>query len=207
MILVKALPQPSKKFGETVCCAGVTEDRRWKRLYPVRFRYLQGDARFERWQWVKFDYRSPTSDRRAESCHVFEDRLSADGSLAEGDRFDLLAPMIVPSARAAAAADCSLALIRPEGARFKWRRKSAATIDAERQAYRSAGAQRDMLDQMEDRELATFEPSPFQFAFTFTDGDGRHTWRCGDWETHAAFYSPPSVLRGRSATAFERHAQ
>lgn len=191
MILVKALPQPSRKFGETVCCAGVTADRRWKRLYPVRFRYLQGDARFDRWQWVKFEHRPPTSDRRAESCHVYEDRLSADGRLAERDRFDLLAPMIMPSAKAAAAAGHSLALIRPQNTRFKWRRKATAVIEAERQAYRAAGAQRDMLDEMQvqDRDLATFEPSPYQFAFAFTDADGQHTSRCGDWETHAAFYN------------------
>lgn len=188
MILVKALPQPSKKFGETVCCAGITSDRKWKRLYPVRFRYLQGDIRFERWQWVEFDYRPPTSDRRAESCHVYEDRLRAAGALSEQDRFDLLDPLIVPSAKVAASAGHSLALIRPQNTRFTWRKKPAISIQAEKQAYKSAAAQRDMLDREQDREMAEFEPSPYQFAFTFTDGDGQHTWRCGDWETHAAFY-------------------
>ena len=33
-ILVKALPQPSKQYGETVCCAGVTAEGQWKRLFP-----------------------------------------------------------------------------------------------------------------------------------------------------------------------------
>lgn len=28
-ILVKAYPQPSQKYEETVCCAGVTEDGRF----------------------------------------------------------------------------------------------------------------------------------------------------------------------------------
>ena len=44
-ILVKALPQPSTKHEETVCCAGVTEDgRELLRLYPIRYRRLpKGD--------------------------------------------------------------------------------------------------------------------------------------------------------------------
>src|SRR5216110_2874389 len=89
-ILVKALPQPSKKHGETVCCAGVTADRAWKRLFPVRFRYLRGDASFSRWDWVRFKYRTPTSDRRPESCHVFADSIAVDGKLPTRERGRLL---------------------------------------------------------------------------------------------------------------------
>src|SRR6266496_4083795 len=81
VILVKALPQPSKRYGETVCCAGVTADRKWKRLYPVRFRHLQGDQSFSRWDWVTFKYTQPLRDQRIESCHVFEDSIAVDGML------------------------------------------------------------------------------------------------------------------------------
>ena len=70
-ILVKALPQPSKQYGETVCCAGVTREGHWKRLYPIRFRHLQDGQIFKRWNWVKFDYREPTRDKREESCHAY----------------------------------------------------------------------------------------------------------------------------------------
>jgi hypothetical protein len=73
VVLVKALPQPSKSYGETVCCAGVTADGQWKRLFPVRFRHLQ-DNSFKHWDWINFGYRLPTRDRRVESYHVYEDR-------------------------------------------------------------------------------------------------------------------------------------
>jgi hypothetical protein len=73
VVLVKALPQPSKTYGETVCCAGVTADGQWKRLFPVRFRHLRGDNSFSRWDWVRFGYRPPTRDKRVESCHVPEE--------------------------------------------------------------------------------------------------------------------------------------
>ncbi len=195
VILIKALPQPSKKFGETVCCAGVTANREWKRLYPVRFRYLQSDQRFRRWQWLEFDHRRPTSDTRIESCHVYEDRIFSGGELAEKDRFALLAPMILPSAKAAAAQGASLALIRPSNTKFVWKVKSPTALDAERSAYKSASSQRDILD----TELAAFEPSPYQFAFTFSDAAGAHTWRCGDWETHATFFKLRNQYSEREA--------
>src|ERR1700693_961807 len=83
VVLVKALPQPSKTYGETVCCAGVTADRRWKRLFPVRFRHLAGENSFSRWQWVEFSYRQPTHDRRLESCHVFEETIRITGTIPE----------------------------------------------------------------------------------------------------------------------------
>jgi hypothetical protein len=59
VILVKAAPHPSRRYQETVCCAGVTlrEDTQkaeCRRLYPVRFRHLNGDAKFSRWDIVKY---------------------------------------------------------------------------------------------------------------------------------------------------------
>jgi hypothetical protein len=37
VIVVKAIPQPSKRYGETVCCAGITRNGEWRRLYPSGF--------------------------------------------------------------------------------------------------------------------------------------------------------------------------
>lgn len=186
VILVKALPRPSKKYGETVCCAAVTPEKEWKRLYPVRFRNLAGENQFLRWQWIEFGYRQPTSDRRPESCHVFEDKLHpTNDSLSAERRFGFLEPLIVPSSRHAAEAGSSLALIRPRNTCFRYRRKPDAQLVAEREAYDAASQQGSLLDV----ELKSFEPSPYEFVFVFEDADGRHTWRCGDWETHAAFFN------------------
>jgi hypothetical protein len=41
LVTVKAYPQPSKRYGETVCVAGVridTDIPSWVRLYPVAYR-------------------------------------------------------------------------------------------------------------------------------------------------------------------------
>lgn len=114
VILVKALPQPSKKYGETVCCAGVTADRLWKRLFPVRFRQLKPQSGFSRWDWVNFQFRAPTQDKRNESCHVYEDSITVEGRLPEQERVRLLTPMILGSAKQAMMRGHSLTLVRPK---------------------------------------------------------------------------------------------
>ena len=184
VILIKALPRPSKRYGETVCCAGVTLNREWKRLYPVRFRYLESDQRFQRWQMICFKYRSPTYDRRVESCHFFEDKITFTGTLSPSDRFALLEPIIMPSAYTAAERGASLAIIRPSNTKFKYRKKSETALEKEAGAYLETSRQHGLLD----KELARFRPSPYEFAFSFHDDHGKHTWLCGDWETHATFF-------------------
>ena len=77
----------SKQYGESVCCAVVTAQGIWKRLYPIRFRHLQGDQSFSRWDRVIFKYRHPTRDKRAERRHVFEGTISVDGVFRERESY------------------------------------------------------------------------------------------------------------------------
>lgn len=184
VVLVKALPQPSKRYGETVCCAGVTEQREWKRLFPVRFRHLEGRHSFGRWDVITFRYRRPTHDSRSESCHVFEDTIARNGSLPPRERARLLDPLVVPSISSAAAQGRSLALIRPKNTCFRLKPKKPGHIADERAAYKRAAKQTAFFD----KQLAEIEPSPFEFIFDFEDGDGHHSFRSGDWETHTMFW-------------------
>lgn len=52
LILVKTYPNPSQKYEETVCTAGITEDGNWIRLYPLNFRRARRDQQFKKYQWV-----------------------------------------------------------------------------------------------------------------------------------------------------------
>jgi hypothetical protein len=184
VVLVKALPQPSKTYGETVCCAGVTAEGQWKRLFPVRFRHLRGNSSFSRWDWVRFNYRPPTRDRRVESCHVYEDSIVVEHCLPLNERSRLLAPLITGSAIEAMELGRSLTLIRPRNTRFVFKRKSVEELAEEREAYKIAAQQTSIFD----AELADLEPSPFDFRFRFEDGSGPHDYQNGDWETHAMFW-------------------
>ena len=73
LILVKATPQPSRQYGDTVCVAGVdmnTDPHRWVRLYPVPFRYLDGDRQFKKYDIITVRTRDAGADRRPESRKI-----------------------------------------------------------------------------------------------------------------------------------------
>lgn len=73
MVLVKATPQPSTRYGDTVCVAGALLDHgpvRWIRLYPIPFRYLESAAQFRKYQTVKVELRPTSGDHRPESAKV-----------------------------------------------------------------------------------------------------------------------------------------
>lgn len=182
VIIIKAMPNPSRKHGETVCCAGVTAKGEWKRLYPIRFRNLPD--KFKRWDWVEFEYELPTGDTRPESCRVYEDSLVIERPLPQKKRASLLNPLVMPSTEEAAAQGKSLTLIRPINSRFTYRRKSSAQIAAERDAYCATLCQTSLFD----NELEPIEPVPYAFAFSYEDAAGKHTMQCNDWETNAAFW-------------------
>ena len=99
-ILVKAFPQPSQKHEETVCCAGVTEDtQELLRLYPIRYRRLPKENRFDRFDRVEMTL-TKASDPRPESYRVNEDpiHLIEKGSkLSDEAKVRLWTPFIAPS--------------------------------------------------------------------------------------------------------------
>jgi hypothetical protein len=191
-ILVKALPQPSRKYGETVCCAVVTPDGQWRRLYPIRYRHLAGETAFSRWEIVRFRYRRPKQDRRAESCNVEEDSIEIVGEMPRKERSKLLDPLILSSVGEASRRGQSLALVRPRDARFLYKRKTPQALVEEREAYAQAARQASFLD----KELETLEPTPYEFKFRFRDGEAEHTYTSGDWEAHAMYYH--GRMRGQS---------
>ncbi len=67
MITVKAYPNPSRKYQEIVCSAGVTREEGWIRLFPIRFRDLPDDKAFSKYQILRLKMTRATSDPRPES--------------------------------------------------------------------------------------------------------------------------------------------
>lgn len=59
---------PSQHSGETVCTAGITEEGKWIRIYPIPFR-MYGNAYFKKFDWIQLlvEKRLPSKDRRKES--------------------------------------------------------------------------------------------------------------------------------------------
>ena len=79
LITVKAAPNPSATYGETVCVAGISADVAapgWIRLYPINFRYLDQEQKFKKYDIVSVQARPSTGDYRAESWRPNLDSLT-----------------------------------------------------------------------------------------------------------------------------------
>lgn len=184
IILVKAAPHPSRRYQETVCCAGVTPGGAWRRLYPVRFRHLGGDVKFARWDIIEYKWRRPKDDTRPESRRVEEQSLTIAGALPRASHAAFLDPLLRASYVDAAQRGETLTLVRPKNLRFRWRRKSDAEIAGEKASFVEAARQGSLLDD----PLRAFEPCPYHLRIGFEDAAGPHGMTCGDWETSATFF-------------------
>src|SRR6266436_355921 len=67
LITVKTYPTLSRKYGETVCTAGVREDGTWVRIYPVPFRRLDETEQYRKFDWLDCRLVRNPSDPRPET--------------------------------------------------------------------------------------------------------------------------------------------
>lgn len=188
VVLVKALPQVSEVYGETVCVAAVDDHGKWVRLYPVTFRSLARDQQFGRWDVIGFDWRLPDSakDRRKESLRVEAVSIKIERQLGERHREAFLNRTIITSTQKEYEQGNSLALLRPSDCQFHWRRRSADEIEKIRQDYvRLKTAPADLFG--ERPKAVDREPAPYDFFYQYKDDDGSHDARCHDWEIEATF--------------------
>jgi len=55
LVTVKTYPTPAAKYTETVCTAGITEDGEWIRIYPIRYRMLDHDKQYSKFDWIEVE--------------------------------------------------------------------------------------------------------------------------------------------------------
>lgn len=183
-ILVKAIPHRSTKYFETVCCAGIGRDIKWRRLYPVPFRFLTSEKKFGRWDWIKYRFTTSQIDIREETQRVDDRTIEVVGKMRMGERSRVLGPVIRRSTHEAERRGESLALVRPERLEFVWKKKPSGEYQSERAKHRDAASQTSLLE----AHTKPFEPCPYAFRFRWRDSDGQeHEHACDDWETVAAF--------------------
>lgn len=70
LILCKTYPSPSAQYSETSCVAGIEEDGKLIRLYPVPFRLIADTAKFKKWQWITAQIEKAKKDHRSESHRI-----------------------------------------------------------------------------------------------------------------------------------------
>jgi len=54
-IVGKTYPNPSKRYRETTCIGGITDNGEWIRLYPVPFRHMNDQYKFRKYDWITVD--------------------------------------------------------------------------------------------------------------------------------------------------------
>lgn len=100
LVTVKASPQPSAGYGDTVCVAGVlmVDRPRWIRLYPVPFRYLEGAQQFSKYAMINVQLHESTKDRRPESSKIVATSLVVGDVLPPWKRrADWVEPLVGPT--------------------------------------------------------------------------------------------------------------
>jgi hypothetical protein len=138
-ILVKAFPQSSLKYEETVCCAGITVDTgELLRLYPIRYRRLDKVDQFDRFDLVEMTITRATEDYRPESHRVDHDSITVIESgkrLPDYEKVRLWKPFIATSVKTLLQenkeTNRSLGIIKPDSGSLKFKIKEAASSDEE----------------------------------------------------------------------------
>jgi hypothetical protein len=192
LVLVKAFPQPSQKYEETVCCAGINPLGEFVRLYPVRYRHLRADQQFVRWDVIEYEQERPSNDPRPESRHISEDSIRVvqrASQLSDDARVASWAPHVSESLVALRAANVesgkSLGIVKPDqgSVRFRPRKLQAGSPEA-----------RQLSSDFKQVSLIDANPLPdlvveYEFSYRFTSAGNKHDMKTHDWEVQAAYFA------------------
>lgn len=192
LILVKTYPEISKKYTETVCTGGIlAETKELIRLYPVRYRYLEGEAQFSKYQWISAKVTKSTTDVRPESYNIVENTLKLGDTIGPGkdwyerEKWVLNSKNVYSSLEelwnAQKAKNISLGIIRPKEIKsFRIERKDQSEIDSANLKKDGVIGQLDMFEDRKDLEII-----PVRFVLNFICEDERcqgHKLSILDWE-------------------------
>ncbi|MBZ0250896.1 MAG: hypothetical protein K8F93_14675 [Burkholderiales bacterium] len=190
-VLVKAYPQPSNTYEETVCCAGITEAGEFIRLYPIRFRRLPASAHFDRFDLIEVQGERPRDDHRPESFHVDEDSIrivSRSAELSAESKTALWLPHVAASLGALRQANAdsrvSLGIVKPDAGsvRFSW-------VPHDKLDKADADISRSLVKQTSliESPLKPLAPPEYSFLYTYESAGKRSRGQIHDWEVQAAY--------------------
>lgn len=190
-MIVKTYPNPSTKYHETVCTAGITSEGEWIRLYPVQFRYLKPEQKFEKYTWIEIEAKKNISDKRPESFKANIETLKVlrklDPQKDLKERKNIILPLCQPSLdfiqQRYKESKLSLGLFKPKKVHDmhivpcskEWTPKEQAILD-----------QGSLLDV----EMKSLEKVPWEFSLQFDCDDENcihHKLSIRDWELYQAF--------------------
>lgn len=194
LVVVKTIPNPSTKYRETVCVAGITEKGKLIRLYPLAFRYSEFGKRFSKYQWVEFDIekRPKNKDFRIDSYSPNIKTIIPIGKPLKADKWTerkkIVLPLILDSLEQLedlySINKISLGIFKPkeildfkiEKAEENWSKKQQAVLSQQ------------VLFEKAPKEL---QKMPYKFSYIFLCDDERckspHKLQIIDWELYELY--------------------
>ena len=191
LITVKAPPNPSRRYQEINCCAGIDlANGEWIRLYPIPFRLLDYGKQFPKYSVISVKCQRPLRDKRAESYKVDQDSIKILKHLGTqnkwAERKKIVLPTLSPSF-------CkilndvslykSLGIFKPNKIDFEIKK----FVPRDEQKRRAAYEQYHLFD----KQLKPVEQMPFSFYYKFkcsgTPNCPSHKLMVHDWELMQAY--------------------
>jgi hypothetical protein len=205
LITVKTYPTLSTKYAELVCTAGILDDGKWVRIFPMPFRKLEYEQKYKKYQWIELKIKKSTSDYRPESFEVVDwpkikllgDVLSTKDSwrsrrnivFAKNKVYQDLTELI----EIAKQNKLSLAIFKPtriidfivEATDREWDEKKLKTLE-------NRSKQLSLIQTHEEikKELQIVKKLPYKFSYCFEDINGKKsTLMIEDWEIGALYWN------------------
>lgn len=192
LVTVKTYPTPASKGAEVSCTAGITDDGKWIRLFPIPFRFMGGDKQFSKYQWIEVAAKKST-DPRKESFEVDIDTLEIVSDPlptknAWKARKDIILPLQAPSL-------CYLQRTRKQTGEtlgiFKPKTIHKFVIEPDTPDWTVAEREKLLQLSLYDKHpLEPLEKIPYKFSYRFTCdelGCNGHKLVCVDWELGQAY--------------------
>jgi hypothetical protein len=210
LITVKTYPLPSRKTIEASCTAGITEDGKWIRLFPLPFRHLEYSKQFKKYQWIEANV-TKASDPRPESYKIDLESIKLVGKqIPTRKNWQYRKELVLPLKSTSLChlqntqdqTNVSLGLFKP-------RCVNELIIEPEEIPYwteeeLSKLGQQSMFDK---RYISPLEKIPFRFKYRFYCEDsncGGHILSITDWEAGQAFRNFKSLYGDDWETQFRR---
>lgn len=204
LVTVKTYPTLSRKYGETVCTAGVREDGTWVRLYPVPFRRLDDTEQYRKFDWLECDVVKSPGDFRPESFRPTDvNQLTAVNHVDTNNNWRERRRMLLQIAKVhtqlqplidgAKANALSLATFKPTRILdFIWEAEEDREWDPSKvEEMRNRTLQGVLFE--EDAWRQTFKlinKLPYSFSYRFADADGKSsTMQILDWEIGQLYWN------------------
>ncbi len=217
LITVKTYPTLSSTHIELVCTAGIREDGSWIRIYPVPFRFLEGDRKFSKWRWVELPLIKREKDTRPES-HSPIDRHKIDvlEEIGTHDNWRQRKELILEKGTvwtnmtelicAAKRNDCSLATFKPTKIEFQYNGCEREWDENKLAAAQNQMSQRGLFE--EDAVPENFRIAakvPYEFSYKITDDDDRVSiLKILDWEIGMLYWNCLKIANGDEKAALSK---